>query len=397
MSAPLPRDETQNRVRRRTADLMAANAALEAEIAERKRAEEALKRSQMQLADAQQLARLGSWDWHLPSNTHTWSHELYRIFGLEPGACPVGLDAFMKVVHPEDTARVKQVLAVALKRGQPFQYYHRIIRPDGAIRLIFARGAASADEAGQPVRLFGTAQDITERRRAEDELARSHEQLRALAARLESVREEERTHLSREIHDELGQVLTGLKMDLAWLDRRLPEAGDSAVTDGDAAPLHAKIASMSQQLDATIHAVRKIATDLRPGVLDSFGLKAAIEWQTQEFQKRAGIRCACVCQIEDETLDPQRSTAVFRILQEALTNVARHAGATRVNVTLKERAGHLILVVRDNGRGIVMHDRVQTQSLGLVGMQERALLLGGDLKIKGGKGTTVTVRLPLQR
>ncbi len=380
-------------VQERTAELTQANAALQAEIAERKRAEEELQRSRMMLADAQQLAHLGSWDWHIPSNTHTWSDELCRILGINSKKRDFSFDEFLKLVHPEDVAHIKAVVATALQDRVPFHYYHRIIRPDGAIRLIFARGAVIIDESGQAVRVFGTAQDITERRQAEEELAKSREQLRALAAHLESAQEKERARISREIHDELGQVLTGLKMDLAWLDRRLPDTAD----DPSSAPLREKITAMSHQLDATIQSVRQIATELRPGVLDRFGLKAAIEWQTQEFQKRAGIRCTFVSKVDELNLDQERSTAVFRILQEALTNIARHAGATRVKVTLQERAGHLILEVKDNGRGIAPADMANSKSLGLVGMQERAFLLGGDLKIRSHKGTTVTVQIPLAK
>jgi len=230
-------------------------------------------------------------------------------------------------------------------------------------------------------------------RRTEEQLRSSHEQLIALSGYLISVREKERTRIAREIHDELGQALTGLKMDLTRLESRL--LGTSDVVPHPV--LLEKLRSMANQVDTTIQSVRRIATDLRPGVLDDFGLAAAIEWQAQEFQNRTGIRCKFTSILEDINLDQDGCTAVFRILQEALTNVARHAGAIRATISLKEAAGTLTLEVKDNGKGITENDLSKTKSFGLLGMRERASLLGGELHISGiqGTGTTITVRIPL--
>lgn len=234
----------------------------------------------------------------------------------------------------------------------------------------------------------GIIHDITERKQAEDKLKSSLVEVRALAAHLQSVREEESIRIARAIHDELGQALTGLKMDLSWFASRLSK---------DQKPLLEKTKSMSTLIDTTIQGVREIATELRPGVLDDLGLAAAIEWQAREFQTRTGIRCEVTLPAEDIPLDPARSTAVFRIFQETLTNVARHANATGVNASLKEEAGNLILEARDDGRGISTSEISTPKSLGLLGMRERALLFGGEVEIRGapGVGTTVTVRIPL--
>jgi len=234
------------------------------------------------------------------------------------------------------------------------------------------------------------SQDITERKRTEKEQISSHEQLRALAARLQFVREEERTQIAREIHDELGQELAGLKMDLSWLKRKLPKREKLLVE---------KTQSMLKFADTTIQSVRKISTQLRPGVLDDLGLLAAIEWQTQDFRDRTGIKCELNSSVEDVELDRDRSTAVFRIFQETLINVVRHAKATRIIVNVDEDAGNLILRVKDNGRGITESEISNLKSLGLLGMRERALLFGGEVKISGipGKGTTVTVTIPLKQ
>jgi signal transduction histidine kinase len=230
-----------------------------------------------------------------------------------------------------------------------------------------------------------------ERRQAEIDLRTSRDQLRALAARLQSVREEERKLITRDIHDELGQALTGFKMDLAWIRDRLPAEDASTCSQ-----VLQKISEMGALIDATAKTIRKLCTELRPGILDDLGLTAAIEWQAHEFTRRTGIRCAVTTQPDSLTLAPEQTTAAFRIFQEILTNVARHAHASRVNVRLEATGNEVILEASDNGRGIRDSEIDGTKSLGLVGMRERAMLLGGALELRGvpGKGTTVTVRLP---
>jgi signal transduction histidine kinase len=229
--------------------------------------------------------------------------------------------------------------------------------------------------------------EIADRRRAEDEFRRSTEQLRELSARLQSVREEERTHIARAIHDELGQALTGLKMDTVWLQRHL---------DQQQPALLAKVQAMSGLIDTSVWAVRRIATELRPVILD-LSLVATIEWQLQEFQTRSGIESEFMNAPQETTLDTDGATTVFRIFQEILTNVARHAQATRIEVRLEETATFLTLQVQDNGRGITASEIDSPKSIGLLGMQERARLRAGAVQFQGtpGQGTTVTVRLPV--
>jgi signal transduction histidine kinase len=230
-----------------------------------------------------------------------------------------------------------------------------------------------------------------ERKQAEADLRNSRDQLRALAAKLQSVREEERKVITRDIHDELGQALTGFKIDLAWIRNRLANDEPSVRSQ-----ILKKIAEMSALLDTTANTVRKLCTELRPGILDDLGLTAAIEWQAREFTKRTGIRCAVTTQADNLALDSNQTTAAFRIFQEILTNVARHAQASRVNVRLETIGKEVVLEASDNGRGIRETELDGAKSLGLVGMRERALLLGGALELRSmpGKGTTVTVRLP---
>jgi len=224
--------------------------------------------------------------------------------------------------------------------------------------------------------------------RAEAETKSSYKQVRALAAKLQSVREEERMAIARELHDGLGQALTALKFDLAWLAGRLSK------TDG---ALRDKAQTISAQIDGTIKTVRRLSSELRPGMLDDFGLAASIESHAQEFEERTGIRCDLSEVDPEPPLSHAQSIAVFRIFQETLTNVARHAQATHAAIRLSATDGRLRLQVKDNGRGLTPDALAGTHSLGVLGMRERAELLDGMLDISSapGAGTTVTVTIPL--
>jgi len=215
-------------------------------------------------------------------------------------------------------------------------------------------------------------------------------QLRALAGRLQTVREEERTRAAREIHDELGQALTAIKLEFTALLRELPANQE---------PVRQRSQSILNLLDEGIQSIRRIATELRPGILDDLGLAAAVEWVAKEFQTRTGTKVHVSLPNVEIAMDPERDTALFRILQETLTNVARHASATQVDVRLAKEDGTLILEVRDNGKGIRQDQLSGGKSFGVLGMQERAVMLGGEINITGipGKGTTVSVRIPETR
>ena len=230
---------------------------------------------------------------------------------------------------------------------------------------------------------------VSERHQAGKKLKTSEQELRDLYNRLEAVREEERTRIARDIHDELGQMLTALKIDLSWLEKKL---------DGKQATVRDRAKTMSHLLDKTIKSVQEISTHLRPEVLDMLGLTEAIEWQVQEFQKRTGTECSMSSGTGDLDLDPDLSTAVFRIFQETLTNVARHAAASELNIEFYKKDGELVLKVTDNGKGIPEDKISHPKSLGLLGIRERALLWDGQVKISGvqGQGTTVVVKIPLR-
>ena len=245
------------------------------------------------------------------------------------------------------------------------------------------------DENDQPVYVLGISEDITERKRADTQLQRSFELLRTLSQRLDVVREEERTRIARELHDELGVRMTCMKMDLSRLLGMMRESLFPRER------MEEKIRSMSADTDATIAEVQRLAAELRPGVLDDLGLVAAIEWQCQDFERRSGIRCLCEASFDQIKISPSRATAAFRICQEALTNVARHAKATFVRVLVKEKDEDVLIEIQDNGLGIPPEKLNDGASLGLLGMKERSMAIGGQLDIAGwpGKGTTVTLRL----
>jgi PAS domain S-box-containing protein len=236
--------------------------------------------------------------------------------------------------------------------------------------------------------VLSIARDITERKQAEEKLRRTSKLLRELATHLQSVREEERTMIAQEIHDELGQVLTALKIQVSLLANKL---------NSDQEPLKHKINSLLDMIDASVESVQKISAKLRPGILDELGLIAAIEWQTEEFEKLTSIKCSLVLPKEELLLEKDKSTAIFRIFQESLTNIARHSLATKAKISLLNHQSNIYLEIQDNGKGITQDQIRAFKSLGIHGMEERAMVFGGQVYIEGiaGKGTTVKVEIPI--
>lgn len=241
---------------------------------------------------------------------------------------------------------------------------------------------------GKDARLV-LANDVTQKITAEEALKKSHEELRQLATHLEKVRETERTNIAREIHDELGQQLTGLKMDISWLNRKLKNQDED---------VQMKINETIQLIDTTVKTVRRIATELRPSILDDLGLLAAMEWQSEEFEKRSEISCVFSSNVSEAKVNPDLATGIFRIYQECLTNVLRHSEATRVTSFLQIKDHMLVLTITDNGKGFVEKEIADKKTLGLLGMKERTNLLGGTYEItsKPGKGTSVLIIVPLR-
>ncbi len=283
-----------------------------------------------------------------------------------------------------------QSLTQRVLRGETGTLEFEIVGLKGRHGWLETHAVPLRDREDKIIALLGLTRDITDRRLAENDLKASREQLRNLTDRLQLVREEESTRIARELHDELGQALTGVVIDLSWLEEKIFDQEHMSRSE-----LISKIRSATKLAQSTVDTVRRIATELRPALLDDFGVAAAIEWQAQEFQQRMGIPCEVESSLS-RAPSAQVSTAVFRIFQEALTNIARHAGASRVRITLREVDDSVWLEVSDDGRGITEADLVKARSLGLTGMRERALLLGGSVRIVGvpGQGTTVSVSIP---
>jgi PAS domain S-box-containing protein len=504
-----------------------------------------------QLEAAQAITHVGSWEWDLATGIVSWSDELYRIYGLEPGSKVITLEVFLGALHPDDRDQIRGHVERAMAAGGRFSYRERIVRPTGEVRVLDTIGEVLVDADGKPASLIGTCRDVTEkaelaaaRHRAQrvqsgerealemlaagaplgDVLAKivllieeldensiasvllldsagkhlrhgaaphlpaeynraldgaaigphagscgtaayrkervlvtnietdplwigyrhlvepygfkacssfpictsegnvigtfavyyreprgptpiaielieraAHiagiaierrnldDELHNLAARIEEVREEERTKMAREIHDELGQALTALKLDIAWVSRR---------SQGEVA---AKLGEMSQAADEIITSVRRISAELRPGILDAIGLPAALEWQADELTKRTGIAVNVESRVGELQLERSLATTVFRIFQEATTNVVRHAKAKQIDVTLWLERGNLRLDIADDGVG-VPEIAPRHSSLGLLGMRERARSAGGDCTVRRRepRGTIVELTVPLR-
>ncbi len=296
----------------------------------RRMAEEARRLSQQRFEAVALAATDAIWDLNFETKVVWWSEGMHKLFGYPPEEVSTKLEWWMERLHPDDKERVlESIREVGARGGRTWSGSYRFRRKDGAYATVIDRGFILPDAAGKPARIVGGISDVTEQRKAEQALENSHRQLRALSARLQSVREEERTQVAREIHDELGQVLTALKINLDWLERKL------GVRDNDPSlnPLLDRVVESAEIADSAIASVQKIASELRPNSLDTLGLTAALGHEAQRFQQRTGIACQVKLPADGLGLPPKVATAVFRIFQEALTNVARHAQATEVQAT----------------------------------------------------------------
>ena len=350
------------------------------DVTERKRAEEALRESEERLRSLSNAALEGIMV-HDRGLILDANPAFAQLFGYARPEELVGRNGLEIMIALESRARIQE--------GSHKQNRGLVeltcIRKDGT-RFLAETDSRSARYFGRDVSIV-SCRDVTERKRAQEELQRSLDQLRALTARLQRVREEESKRLAREIHDQVGQALTALRFDVTSLLGELP---------GGAQPWSTKAASLVKLVEETIDTVRQISSQLRPSMLDHLGLAATVEWVVEDFGTRTGIKHDLNLPAEDIVTDPERATAIYRILQELLTNVARHARATEVFVQLQRTNRDLILLVRDNGKGMPAEKLSAKESLGILGMHERALAFGGELVFSSapGEGTSVKVRIP---
>ncbi len=295
----------------------------------------------------------------------------------------IGSEAASKFTEPE---RLYQGFHRVVLEGQVTDYPMAIRHASGRVIQVMCNASAYRDGRGEIVGAFASARDVTESLRIQEEISASRQRLRDMAAQSEAMREKQRMHLAREVHDELGQVLTALRMDLSFMEKQ---------TCADNPQLQSRVLAMKALVDRAIQGVRNVVVSLRPAALD-MGLVAALEWLCSEFSERNGITCEFHAGQEVVDMSEARAVVLFRIVQESLTNVTRYAQASRVDVSMGQQDGTFWLEVRDNGKGFDP-ETVSKTSYGLLGMQERALALGGEVAVASapGRGTSIRVTIAL--
>lgn len=360
------------------------------DITQHKLAERALRQSEERLNLVTLATNDAVWDWDLVTNALWWGRGFETLFWYARDELEPGIEAWHNRLHPDDRDRVIASVRRAIDSGKTsWTSEYRFRRQDGSYADVHDRGYVIHDPVTRaPIRMVGSMMDVTDRKRSQEQLQASRAALRLLAARQHDVRENERTRIAREIHDSLGQALTALKLQLA--------AAQTSVTKQDAPALGERLSETALMVDDLVKMVRRIATELRPPILDQLGLPAAVEWLAQDFSRRTGITCHPTILPTDGAISDELATALFRIVQEALTNVSRHAGATRVLLELGLKSGCITLEVIDDGTGITESAAIGPGSLGILGMRERAAALGGVLEVAphAGGGTRVTAWFP---
>ncbi len=361
------------------------------DITERKKAEEKIASTIDQLKLSQKIAQIGYWEIDLVHKTNYWSDEMYYLFEETLGEKAISLESFFERIHPEDRQSVKDIFGSTLahkKASGRFEF--RLIRKDGSVRYMLATGELITDKKSAPVRINGTTQDITDLKNTQLEINKTSKQLQELTTYLQTIREEERKRIGRELHDELGQQLTAMKMDLAWINKKTSE--DSPI-------VKEKLKGVLELLDGSNVALRKILNELRPTILDDHGLLDAMQWHSKQFTANTGIPLELITAERELNLPEQVSTCLFRIFQEALTNITRYAEANKVVTYIQIADNHIDVTIEDNGKGFdpeAEHSKSR-QPYGILGMKERVRALHGEFELVSaiGKGTRIHVRLPL--
>jgi PAS domain S-box-containing protein len=353
------------------------------DINERRQAELALIESEERFRVMADSAPVLIWI-TMSDNRYLWFNKVWLDFTGRTLKQEIG-DGWTEGIHPDDVQECLEVHASAFKAQQPFSTEYRLRSHDGNYRHVLANGVPRLSPQGEFVGFIGSCTDISDRKKIEEALQHSKQMLRHLVSYQERVREDERKRIAREIHDDLGQNLLALRLDVSMLHTRTERAHPK---------LNKRVSAALDQIDATMRAVRSTINNLRPTALD-LGLNAAIEWQVQDFQRRSGI--ACELSMDELDLDDTRDTALFRILQESLTNVIRHAQASRVHIDLRKEGNSIYMRVADDGIGIYPDCRRKANSFGLVGIEERVSALGGGLVIDSDqdKGTALIISIPL--
>lgn len=341
------------------------------------------------MRNAEELANFGSWELDFVSQALKCSDGMLKLYGYTDKNEPISFESVLEHIHPEDLNFVKRVYNEAIYNFTSPKLEFRIIGKNGIVKYIRSDLTIERNSQNDPIRLRGFNLDITETKLSIEKVRQSHKELQALAIHLENIREEERIDIARDIHDELGQQLTGIKYHISWIKSRLaPEASTVQETINEAMEL----------VDDTIKSVRRIASKLRPIVLEENGLLAAIHWQTKDFEKRTGIQCTFTENFKPDDIDFDKHIAIslYRIYQEALTNITRYSGATCVDASLLLNQDYLLLQVVDNGKGFDPEEIKSKKTLGLIGMKERVLSMNAELFIQSniGQGVSISIKIP---
>lgn len=356
---------------------------------ERNRASAELAASEERFQLAVSGASAGLWDWNPRTGALYLSPHFREIVGHAEDELPNDMQAHYQIIHPDDVERVAQALRAHTQERHPYDVEYRVRTRAGEYRWIQSRAQALWDASGVAYRMVGWILDVTERRRANEALRESREELQRLSANIEHIREEEKTRIARELHDDLGQLLTALKIDTGRFEQTIEGKLDE-MSRGALRGIYGVI-------DQLVASVRRIAADLRPVMLDDLGPIPAIDWFIQEFSARHGIAVHAQLDAGEVGFNRDSGTEVFRIVQEALTNIARHSGASEVTIEIAREAPFCMVKISDNGRGALSDARRNRKSFGLIGMRERAARLGGELAVRTapGQGFALTVTLPL--
>ena len=386
------------------------------DITEQRRTEVALRESEHRLTIALSAAQMGTWHWDIPANRKSFDENLARLCGIGPGEEIRTLEDSLRTIHPDDRAAVARAYDRSVREGAIFDVEFRVAWPDGNVRWLKDKGDIFHGDDGRPLYMTGACVDITFRKRAEEDLRRARDELelrvrertvellaantsleeqfahrRDLLRRLSTAEEDERRRISRELHDEMGQYLTALILELKLLE--------DAIREDE--PARARLERLQQVTGELGKEVHRFAVELRPTSLDDVGLPTTIQNYLDEWSSRTGVRSDFHAAGLESRLPASVETALYRIAQEALTNVAKHAGAGRVSVILESRDGHATLIVEDDGRGFdvegAMNGPGGVPHLGLLGMRERMTMAGGTLTIESGPGgpTTLFARIPI--
>jgi signal transduction histidine kinase/DNA-binding NarL/FixJ family response regulator len=351
---------------------------------------EELKKLTERLQLATSSSGIGIWEWDIITNQAIWDKEMYTLYGIKPANNTFIFNNWLSCLHPDDQHKGAENIQLAISGEKEFNTEFRIVWGDGSIHYIKARGVVEWDDDKNPVRMLGANWDITNLKLLEAEKDKvtkaveiSEKRARSFAKQLNDVLEEERSHIAREIHDEFGQQLSGIKMSLSLL---LKNSGSSPT-------VQVIVDHLISDVDNSIKSLRRIANELRPVLIDKFGLFAAIECLVKEFEKKTGISSRVYVDINQPNINKKVEINIFRICQEALTNIAKHAEASEVKISIENHHQRLLIKINDNGKGISHQTLHNPLSMGLLNMKERANLIGAELSVRSNARQGTFIKL----